>query len=50
MTKIIESIEMCKLNRERQSKEVENITSILGRKPRFLIINASDNMANARYI
>lgn len=50
MTKIIESIEMCKINRERQAKEVKNITSILGKKPRFLIINASDNMANARYI
>mgnify|MGYP001585999342 CR=1 FL=1 len=50
MTKIIESIEMCEKNRERQTKEVERLSLLLGRAPRFVIINASDDAGNARYV
>lgn len=50
MTKIIESIEMCEKNRERQIKEVGRLSILLGRAPRFVIINASDDAGNARYV
>lgn len=50
MTKIIEALEMCNENKIKQSKEVENITKVLGHKPEFMIINASDDPGNARYI
>lgn len=50
MTKIIEALEMCKENKVRQSEEVKKIAEYLGHKPLFVIINASDDAGNARYI
>ena len=50
MTKIIEAIDMCNENKIKQSKEVERITNTLGHKPKFIIINASNDPGNARYI
>lgn len=50
MTKIIEALDMCKDNKIKQTKEVENITAKLGFKPKFVIINASNDPGNARYI
>lgn len=50
MTKIIEAIDMCNENKIKQSKEVKKITEILGHKPKFIIINASNDPGNARYI
>lgn len=50
MTKIIEALEMCKENKVKQSEEVKKITEYLGHKPLFVIINASDDAGNARYI
>lgn len=50
MTKIIEAIDMCNKNKIKQSKEVIKITEKLGHKPKFIIINASNDPGNARYI
>lgn len=50
MTKIIESLDMCNYNKENQKKEVKKISSLLGHKPLFVIINASNDPGNARYI
>lgn len=50
MTKIIEAIDMCNENKIRQSEEVVKITEKLGHKPKFIIINASNDPGNARYI
>jgi methylenetetrahydrofolate dehydrogenase (NADP+)/methenyltetrahydrofolate cyclohydrolase len=54
MIKIIESLEMCEVNRNRQKQEVEdmknNVKSLLNKELEFYIINASDDPANARYI
>ena len=50
MTKIIEAIDMCNENKTKQSKEVEKIANTLGHKPKFIIINASNDPGNARYI
>lgn len=50
MTKIIEAIDMCNENKIKQSEEVIKITEKLGRKPKFIIINASNDPGNARYI
>ena len=50
MTKIIESLDMCDANKIEQTRKVNNITAKLGYKPKFVIINASDDMGNARYI
>lgn len=50
MTKIIEAIDMCNKNKIKQSMNVKNITEQLGHKPKFVIINASDDAGNQRYI
>lgn len=50
MTKIIEAIDMCNENKIKQSMKVEKITQFLGHKPKFIIINASNDPGNARYI
>lgn len=50
MTKIIEAIDMCNENKIKQSEEVTKITEKLGYKPKFIIINASNDPGNARYI
>lgn len=50
MTKVIETIEMCEKNREKQKEDVKRIMDILKEKPKFIIINASDDKGNERYI
>lgn len=50
MTKIIEALDMCKANKIKQSREVEKIAEYLGHQPLFVIINASNDPGNARYI
>ena len=50
MTKIIEAIDMCTKNKENQKIEVLKISEVLGCKPLFVIINASNDPGNARYI
>lgn len=50
MTKIIDAIQMCDDRMEQYQKDTAQIAEILGHKPQFVIINASDNEANKRYI
>ena len=47
---IIDAIKMCEDRKIRQKEDVELLTEKLGYKPKFVIINASDNPANARYV
>ena len=47
---IIDAIKMCEDRKIKQKKDVELLTEKLGYKPKFVIINASDNPANARYV
>ena len=49
-TKIIDAIEMCEVNKETYKKDVMNIEKVIRRKPQFVIINASDDEGNKRYI
>lgn len=50
MTKIIDAIEMTKINTLIHKSDVNKIEGVLGEKPKFVIINASDNPSNERYI
>ena len=50
MTKIIDAIEMCDKKILDFQKRCENIEKRIGFQPKFVIINASDNEANERYI
>ncbi|MGL5692926.1 MAG: tetrahydrofolate dehydrogenase/cyclohydrolase catalytic domain-containing protein [Peptostreptococcaceae bacterium] len=50
MTKIIDAIEMCDSKILKLKNEVDAIESIINRQPEFIIINASDDEGNARYI
>ena len=50
MTKIIDAIEMCDKKVLDFQKRCENIKKRIGFQPKFVIINASDNEANERYI
>lgn len=50
MTKIIEALDMCNDNKLKQSLEVTTISKELGHAPKFIIINASNDPGNARYI
>ena len=50
MTKIIEAIDMCSKNKANQFNDVQKITKTIGSKPEFIIINASNDPGNARYI
>ena len=49
-TMVIDAIDMCKENIISLIDEVKIIKEKIGRKPKFVIINASDNEANSRYI
>lgn len=49
-TKIINAIEMCEVNKETYKKDVMNIEKVIRRKLQFVIINASDDEGNKRYI
>ncbi len=50
ITIIFDAIEMVKEHQEAQRQKVETITQRINGKPKFIIINASDNPANQRYI
>lgn len=50
MTLIIDALQMCEDNVAKQTKQVECIYNKINRKPEFVIINASDDEGNARYI
>lgn len=50
MTVIIDAIKMCEDKVSNQQNEVKQISKIIGRNPEFIIINASDDEGNARYI
>lgn len=49
-TMVIDAIDMCEENIISLIDEVKIIKEKIGRKPKFVIINASDNEANSRYI
>ena len=49
-TMVIDAIDMCEENIISLIDEVKIIKEKIGRKPKFVIINASDNEANNRYI
>ena len=49
-TMVIDAINMCEENIISLIDEVKIIKEKIGRKPKFVIINASDNEANSRYI
>jgi methylenetetrahydrofolate dehydrogenase (NADP+)/methenyltetrahydrofolate cyclohydrolase len=49
-TKIIDAKEMCAFNKEEYKKDIERIHQILTVQPQFVIINASDDESNKRYI
>ena len=50
MTKIIDALDMCIEKEKIYINEIKNIEKKIGRKPEFIIINASDDEGNARYI
>ncbi|MGL5328998.1 MAG: tetrahydrofolate dehydrogenase/cyclohydrolase catalytic domain-containing protein [Peptostreptococcaceae bacterium] len=50
MTKIIDAIDMCESKILKFKDEVSKIESVINKKPEFIIINASDDEGNARYI
>lgn len=50
MTVIINAVKMCENKRYKQIEEVENIYNETGERPKFMIINASDDEGNTRYI
>lgn len=50
MTKIIDAIEMCEKKIISFRDETQKISNTIGRKPKFTIINASNDEGNARYI
>lgn len=50
MTIIIDALEMCSSREETNKNRVNTITEILGDRPKFIIINASDDKGNERYI
>ena len=50
MTKIIDAISMCEDKINTYQDDIKNIETELGRKPEFIIINASNDEGNARYI
>ena len=49
-TMVIDAIDMCEENIVSLIDEVKIIKEKIGRKPKFVIINASDNEAKSRYI
>ena len=50
MTKIVDAIEMCESKIHKFKEETKKIEAKINRKPEFIIINASDDEGNARYI
>ncbi|MBQ3420801.1 MAG: bifunctional 5,10-methylenetetrahydrofolate dehydrogenase/5,10-methenyltetrahydrofolate cyclohydrolase, partial [Romboutsia sp.] len=50
MTLIIDAINMCEAKTLEYKKEVSKIQNNIGKQPEFVIINASDDEGNARYI
>ena len=50
MTTIIDAITMCEDKIKIYRKDIKNIEQKIGKKPRFIIINASNDEANSRYI
>ena len=50
MTVVIDALKMCETHRAIQRDRVKKIEEELGYKPKFVIMNASDDPANARYI
>ena len=50
MTLIIDAINMCEAKTLEYKIEIDKIKNTIGRQPEFVIINASDDEGNARYI
>lgn len=50
MTKIIDALSMCENKINLFQDEIKKIEAILNKKPKFIIINASNDEANSRYI
>ena len=50
MTIVIDAIKMCEKNVAKFSEEVTKIQKAINKQPEFVIINASNNEANNRYI
>ena len=50
MTIVIDALGMCASRENLHKKEVEKLTEVLNEKPKFVIINASDDKGNERYI
>lgn len=50
MTVIIDALKMCENNIVNFKKEADKIEKAINKKPEFVIINASNSEANARYI
>ena len=50
MTKIIDAIQMCDEKICTYKNDIEEIKNIIGKTPKFIIINASNDEANCRYI
>ncbi|SCH93351.1 MULTISPECIES: bifunctional 5,10-methylenetetrahydrofolate dehydrogenase/5,10-methenyltetrahydrofolate cyclohydrolase [unclassified Romboutsia] len=50
MTRIIDAIEMCEGKIQKFKEEITKIEKIINKQPEFIIINASDDEGNARYI
>lgn len=50
MTKIIDALDMCESKINNFKKEINKIEMKINKKPEFIIINASDDEGNARYI
>ena len=50
MTKIIDAIQMCNEKISTYQKENEKIKNIIGKSPKFIIINATNDEGNERYI
>lgn len=50
MTRVIDAIQMCEQKVIEFKNDVKKIESIIKKQPEFIIINASDDEGNARYI
>lgn len=50
MTKIIDAINMCEDKMLKYQEDIATIEYVIDRRPEFVIINASDDDGNARYI
>ena len=50
MTLIIDAINMCEQKALEYKVETDKIQNAIGKQPEFVIINASDDEGNSRYI